>query len=224
MQAISLRSYTQDSLNRLLLSIPFYRTIQQQDDYQYQLLLAQSKFIEFQSGEMVLREGQVDESVYFLLQGQLDVVVGKDEQSVNTITPGEVFGDLTVLLHSPRSASVKVDDNCRKAVVFCTDFKVFGELTDTRTISLATKLHYFRNVAHNLRWKLEMYRTAYPKHALASNHRKVKLYSGPKDTMDELISLEQQAKDLAVLLINWNEEFKQLPLQMQSPDSSSHVA
>jgi len=205
-----LNKYRQDSLDTLLSSIPFYKAIKQRDQYQYDLLMRYSRVIEYRPGEVLMEQGQKDQWLYFLLKGQLAVVVGggkQDRKVVNYITPGEVFGDLAVLIDHQRTATVVADQNCKSVMVFGTDFQVFGELMSVEKISLATKLEYYRNMVHNLRWKLEVYRMTYPDQSFASNHRKVKLYTGPKDTMDELVSLDEQARALARLLVNWNLEF-----------------
>lgn len=213
MEVRPLHQFPRESLDTLIAAIPFYRAVKRQDSSQYELLLSYSRITEYGPGEVVLEEGQKDNWLYFLLKGQLMVSVGdpeKDEQQVNYITPGEVFGDMAVLLDHPRTATVKADQNSKRVLVFGTDFRVFGELRETHNIFLATKLLYYRNMVHNLRWKLEVYRVTYPDHSFASLHRKVKLYAGPKDTMDELVSLDEQARQLAKLLIDWNLEFNRL--------------
>lgn len=213
-----LHRYPQESLDNLLLSIPFYRSVKNLDEYQYELLMRYSRVIEYQPGEVVLEQGRKDEWLYFLLKGQLQVVSEKpvgasehrDNVVVNYITPGEVFGDLAVLLDHERTATVTADANCKRIVVFGTDFRVFGELRDVQPITIATKLIYYRNMVHNLRWKLDVYRVSYPEKSFASDHRKIKLYTGPKDTMEELVSLDHQARELARLLVLWNAEFNRL--------------
>ena len=209
MDVHSLDKYPQKSLDTLLASIPFYKAVKQADRFQYEILMSHSKIIEFESGEVVLEKGQKDEWLYFLLKGQLEVLVGDGncpDTVANYITPGEVFGDLSVLLDHIRTATVIADPNSKKVLVFGTDFKIFGELDNFRPITLNTKLIYYRNMVHNLRWKLEVYRVTYPDEEFASDHRKVKLYSGKKDCLDELVSLDDQAHQLALMLIHWNAE------------------
>ena len=220
--------YPQESIDALLLSIPFYRAVKSLDEYQYDLLMRYSRVIEYHPGEIVLEKGRRDEWLYFLLKGQLEVLSGKNHAEhhasgefdesvvVNYITPGEVFGDLAVLLDHERTATVVADANSKKIMVFGTDFRVFGELRDVRPISLATKLIYYRNMVHNLRWKLEVYRISYPEKSFASDHRKVKLFTGKKDSMEELISLDTQARELARLLVLWNAEFNRLGISPRS--------
>lgn len=219
MEVQPIQNFPQASIDSLLSSIPFYRTVKQLDQYQYDLLLRHSRIIEYRSGEIVLEKGQKEEWLYFLLKGQLEVRAGGSGESssvVNYITPGEVFGDLAVLFDHMRTATVVADSNSKKIVVFGTDFNVFGKLEEVHPISLSTKLIYYRNMVHNLRWKLEVYRAAYPEQPFASLHRKIKLYSGARDSLDELKSLDFQARELAKLLVNWNEAIDRLSLTPRS--------
>ncbi|SMF60257.1 Cyclic nucleotide-binding domain-containing protein [Alteromonadaceae bacterium Bs31] len=215
MEVHPLHKYRQDSLDNLLCSIPFYKAIKQSDTLQYDMLMSYSRIIEYRPGEVLLEQGQKDQWLYFLLRGQLAVVVGTGQHErkvVNYITPGEVFGDLAVVIDHLRTATVVADPNCKSVMVFGTDFQVFGELGNFSKISLDTKLEYYRNMVHNLRWKLEVYRMSYPDQSFASNHRKVKLYTGKKGTLEELNSLDEQARALARLLVSWNLEFDRLSI------------
>ncbi len=199
------------SLERLLAGVPFYNAVKLQDRSQFNTLLDYSKIVTFEPGEQVLEAGTEDQWLYFLLKGQLQVQVmcaGEGQPKVvNYITPGEVFGDLALLVAQPRTADVVADENCREVCVFGTDFRVFGSLDDMDTISLQTKLAYYRNTVHNLRWKLELYRIKHPANPLSGRHRQIKLYHGQKDTFDELVHLDQQAKALAQMLMAWNQDF-----------------
>jgi CRP/FNR family transcriptional regulator, cyclic AMP receptor protein len=204
-----------EALNTLLSAIPFYKLVNKQDPEQFSILMKFSRIIQYESGEKVISRGDLDSWSYFIVKGQL-VVSAPDsrglEHRVNYLTPGEVLGDLSVYLHSPRTADVYVDSNSREAILFGTDFGFFGDLIDFSKISLATKLLYYRNANHSLRWKLEMYRSRYRHHPMADKHRSIKLYTGAKDNEFELKALYQQAVDLAKLLVQWNQNFGTLSL------------
>ncbi len=209
------------SLERLLAGVPFYNTVKLQDRWQFETLLQHSLVVQVSGGERVLQRGTQDHWLYFLLKGQLVVQVEANNQTkiVNYITPGEVFGDLALLIEQNRTADVVADENCREVWVFGTDFRVFGDLTDFSQISLQTKLAYYRNTVHNLRWKLEVYRMKHPDHLLAGRHRQIKLYNGPKDNVEELAHLNEQAKALANMLVAWNRNLGELVTQAQEiPD------
>lgn len=206
-------------LERLIASLAFYKQVREMDGQQYQLLLQNSQIITFELGEKVLSEGDIDSWLYFLLKGQLVVLAGEGRQVVNQVTPGEVFGDLALLTGGRRSATIEVDQGCAEAMVFATDFSVFGPLEDLSRIHLGTKLAYYRNLLLSLRWKLEVYRGQYPASELADLHRRVKLYSGAKNTKEELLALHDQACQLAGLLGRWNHAFGRLSqVQTEAPN------
>ena len=205
----SLHKIPRESLELLLSGIPFFKTVKLQDVKQFELLLGSSRVISYLPGEVVLQKGEVDNRLFFLLKGRLAVYVDHPSSGdlVNYITPGEVFGDLAPLVQSERTATVITDASTKESLVLELDFNVFGALNSVAPINLQTKLAYYRNAVHNLRWKLEVYRAQHLQHELASKHRKIKLYSGAKDTFEELRSLYEQAQALALLLLEWNREF-----------------
>jgi len=60
-------------------------------------------------------EGSEGESMYHLLRGRVEVLkqVAEDRQiSVRELLPGDVFGEMTLFLDSPRSATVRALDEC----------------------------------------------------------------------------------------------------------------
>jgi signal-transduction protein with cAMP-binding, CBS, and nucleotidyltransferase domain len=170
-------------------------------------------------GEIVLQRGDSDEWLFFLLKGRLAVYADDPltGELINYVTPGEVFGDLAQLMGQPRTATVLAEPSCRESIVLATDASIFGDISSTRPITIQTKLAYYRNTVHNLRWKLEVYRSQHLQHLLANKHRQVKLYTGTKETIDELRALYEQAQALAGLLLEWNREFGALSEDLVPP-------
>ena len=200
---------SREYVEQLLSGIPFFKLVKQQDAWQFELLLQASRMISYLPGEVVVKRGDSDQWLYFLLKGRLAVYVDDSQKGelVNYVTPGEVFGDLSQLVSQPRTATVLAEPTFRESIVLATDSNIFGDINSTRPISIHTKLAYYRNSVHNLRWKLEVYRSLHLQHPLANKHRQVKLYGGIKDTADELHALYEQAQALALLLLEWNREF-----------------
>lgn len=209
MEIKPLQKFPRDALEQLLSAIPFFKTVRQQDLWQFELLLQSSRIVTYSPGEVVLKRGDSDNWMYFLLKGRLAVYLDEDGlgELVNYVTPGEVFGDLSRLVGRPRTATLIADVASRESMVFATDCTILGNLSSNRPITLQTKLAYYRNTVHNLRWKLEVYRAQHLQHPLSGRHRQVRLYSGPKDTFNELSALHEQANALALLLLEWNDEF-----------------
>lgn len=209
MEIKPLHKFPRDTVERWLLTLPFYKTVKQQDNWQFELLLEKAHIAYFAPGELVLQRGEQDQWLYFLLRGLLEVYPDEraEGEPINQITPGEMFGDLAMLVGRARTATLKAANHCREVVVLASDFSGFGDLLSTRPFSRATKLAYYRNAVHSLRWKLEVYRSQHPEHSFANRHRQVKLYTGLKDTHEELAALHAQAQALARLLLEWNGEF-----------------
>lgn len=214
MEIKPLHKFPRDTLEQLLSSIPFFKSVKQEDAWQYELLLQSSRIISYAPGEMVLKRGDSDNSLYFLLKGRLAVYVDDFAQGelVNYITPGEVFGDLARLVKQSRTATIIADQNSRQSMVCAMDCGIFDDLSSNRPITIKTKLIYYRNTVHNLRWKLEVYRAQHLQHDLANRHRQIRLFNGAKNGIEELLSLHEQAQALAILLLEWNSEFGAPPM------------
>ena len=70
-----------------------------------QKLLRLSRIREYEDGEVIIREGDVDPWLYFLLSGKIRV--SKEDMEINTIDKkGEIFGEMRVIDFMKRSASV----------------------------------------------------------------------------------------------------------------------
>lgn len=213
MKILDLSKLTDDAIEGVLRAIPFYKSVRKCHEDDYQTLLRYSRIIQFDSGERVLRKGQRDNWSYFLVKGQLAVTVldpKGNTQHINYVTPGEVFGDLSILLSIARTADVSVDETCREAIIFGTNFNKLGDLLSFKVVSLQTKLIYYRHTVDTFRWKLEMYRSKYAQHTLANRHRESKLFQGKKNGIDELEALHRQSMDFAKLLLEWTNTFGNL--------------
>jgi len=201
--------YPKDKVKNMLSGIPFFNDLSINDPEQHQLLLKKSSILELNAGDVLIKKGDVDKLFYFLLKGELAVYaeekLDKKSTPVGMLTPGQVLGALTIITGLPRTATVAVEKKTGDALVFETDFAIFGELEDFSTINLRTKLVFFRIVINNTRFKLESYKAKDPKHPLAEIYAKLQKFSGTKDTKEELQFYANQATTLARLLQKWNE-------------------
>ncbi len=210
MQIKPISGLPRDKIDKLLASIPFYRDVSKSEPWQYDILLRHSRIVDLDPGGVVMKKGDVDTWMYFVLKGKLAVYadeVNENTHPVNYITPGELFGDLAILAEGKRNATVVADPASKEISLFGTDFSVFGKLEEIGGISLNTKLIFYRSMVHGVRWKLEVYKMQHPNHPLVAKGRAIKMYMGPKGSREELLALHDQAVALAEVLKEWNLEF-----------------
>jgi len=77
---------------------------------------------EYRAGEAVFAEGQADTDMFFVLAGSVEVVKkapeGKPggEVALATLGVGDFFGEMSLLLDEPRSATVRAATDATRAI------------------------------------------------------------------------------------------------------------
>jgi len=127
----------------------------QLDEEQIQAVVGLSKMRKYETGEVVIREGDFDHRVFFLVHGELSITHRGVE--VNTIRRlGDVFGEMGIIDGSPRSATitavapslcVAVDaailerlDEKNRCVVQAIFYRIFCEILAVRLREMDEKL------------------------------------------------------------------------------------
>ena len=67
------------------------------------------------AGTMLAREGHTGHEAFVILEGKVDIIV--DGQKVNTLGQDEIVGELALLLHEPRQASLLAATDVRLLVI-----------------------------------------------------------------------------------------------------------
>ena len=96
--------YLKDNLENIqkLLAIPALRNFETKS---LRKLLRLSRIREYEDGEVIIKEGDLDPWLYFLLSGKIRV--SKEDLEINTIDKkGEIFGEMRVIDFMKRSATV----------------------------------------------------------------------------------------------------------------------
>lgn len=85
-----------------LTSVPFLNSFSED---QLDEVLNSSSLLQCDAGDTIIREGSIDSRIYILLSGELEVRVGgKKVAAISRV--GDVFGELALVNHDKRAASV----------------------------------------------------------------------------------------------------------------------
>ncbi len=101
-------------------------------------VMAISRRVNFRHGEVIMREGEIGDSMYFFIEGEVKVSkeltlkVGRGafsqaEKSMLSLKPGPsgLFGDMAMFGDEPRSATITASSDC---VLFAISRESFTEL------------------------------------------------------------------------------------------------
>ena len=201
MKKLSKENYSTEELERLVRSVTFFKDIAKLSPDQFDLILTVCRFVHADAGEAVMQKGDTASELFFLLKGQMSVCTDEGT-SLNLIHPGEVFGTLSMVTGRSRSATVKAESD---VILLSIDFKYFNDINDYSLVTLNTKLVAYRMLVHNVRWTLELNKMQNRDHELVPRLLKMPIYTGPKDSPEELAALHEQSRLLADLLCEWNE-------------------
>ncbi|MEM7563095.1 MAG: cyclic nucleotide-binding domain-containing protein [Pseudomonadota bacterium] len=79
-------------------------------DEEWQMIVRSARSISFSKNEILLEEGQVDDAVYILVSGKVEVITNRSfgrVKRIATIDEGSVFGEVAFFDKRPRSASIR---------------------------------------------------------------------------------------------------------------------
>lgn len=99
--------YLKDNIQNIqrLMAIPILKSFETRN---LSKILRLSKIREYEDGETIIKEGDIDPWLYFLLSGQ--VRIQKSGEEITSLSQtGEIFGEMRIVDDKARSASVIAD-------------------------------------------------------------------------------------------------------------------
>jgi putative ABC transport system ATP-binding protein len=89
-------------------------------DKQLIQLIPRLKMLTFQPGEIVIRQGEVADRFYILIEGEVEVIQefsGSESKLLNTLGPNNYFGEIGLLHETTRKATVRAANNAAIKVI-----------------------------------------------------------------------------------------------------------
>jgi CRP/FNR family cyclic AMP-dependent transcriptional regulator len=83
------------------------------DNAQLKLLAFTSEALNFSAGEYLFKLNDISDSVYVILQGEVDIIRDEDPENIvtlATIGKNNLLGEMGVILNLPRNASIVAKD------------------------------------------------------------------------------------------------------------------
>lgn len=103
---------------RIIRSIPLFNRCSSREVSNIAAIAAEKHF---PAGEDLIREGDTGSSFYVVLEGEADVRRGG--QTIDSRGTGEFFGEIALVAHSPRTATVQAKTPVRALVVDGREFR-----------------------------------------------------------------------------------------------------
>ncbi|NES79453.1 MULTISPECIES: cyclic nucleotide-binding domain-containing protein [unclassified Okeania] len=94
----------------------------------------------FPQGQIIFRENDVGDSFYIILSGAIEVISEKTGKYIATLHEGEFFGEMSLLLGSPRTATVKTIEDSILFVIEKHDLQRLLEESPSLATDISRKL------------------------------------------------------------------------------------
>ena len=124
-----------DSKIELLRAVPLFSRCSARE---LQSIASIADEVEVKEGKELTREGERGREFFVILEGQADV--RRKSRKVNTLGPGEFLGEIALLTHVPRTATVAATTPMRALVITGPDFRSLLRRTPTIQIKVLEAL------------------------------------------------------------------------------------
>lgn len=201
---------------KVLDTVNFFRTVNEIDSSQFNVLMNISRQRELQSGEILIQEGAESTDLYFVMEGQFGVYLHDKDSNrhiqVGLIRPGEMIGDLSLALTEHRLATVRVVSS--SAQVISLRSETFKNIYRYPEIKDQVHFIFWRDLIHSLKWRVDIFEMKYaasPKiEGLAKRARQIRrevpsVHSFGFDSDKTLATISKQATEIAEILTLCNQ-------------------
>ena len=180
---------TPQEILRLINNIPFFESFNLVERKEFAAL--SNQVVEYSDKTAIVKEGQTEMAVFILLKGEA-IVTRNDlpKVTINTLTMGALFGEVSFLTKTPRTTNIFAKSNTR---VLKLDQKLFDKLKDKFIAVLVNRISEMNTSLVRLKVELEAishaamdYQDEFDK-ILKSDKSMKEVFGGIHETISELI-------------------------------------
>ncbi len=116
------------------------------DDDEVFRLLQPTEARTYSAGDTIVREGDTGDTLFVILTGRVRIV--KSGEAINQLRAGDVFGEMSLVRHRPRSATVVAEEPSELLLLHRRDFEAF--LRDEARLGVKILSHFVHVLAERL--------------------------------------------------------------------------
>jgi CRP-like cAMP-binding protein len=123
-------------ISKILKQVPIFRTLGKES---IDFIVERLKFKTFDNDDIVCKIGDQGNAMYIIITGKVNICIYSadgQEQIVNTLGPGDYFGEMALLTGEPRSATVKTSEPSEMFLLYKGDFDVILERFPSISLSM----------------------------------------------------------------------------------------
>ena len=129
------------NLPALLLSVPPFQSFSPEE---IERLIQLGYQIQFDSQEVICREDEPGNTFYIILKGSVEIYVNTLQKSLRTQTDGSFFGELSLLLGIPRTATVRALEPTALFAINQTGFQTLLQEHPSLAETIANQLNEYK--------------------------------------------------------------------------------
>lgn len=101
------------------------------------------------AGEIIFKEGDADDTIYLLLEGEIEICTGEPLKCIGGVDVGECLGEMSLLTRRPHSATIRAKSHVETALLG------HDEITELVRLRPDIGVVLYRNLAEGLGHKLK---------------------------------------------------------------------
>ena len=136
-----------EDIYTLLAKIPIFEDLNKRELKAIERILHQRTY---NTDEMIFNEGDAGVGMFIIVQGRVNIILGKEQKLLATLSNGEFFGEMALLSEVPRTASALVVQQSQMLGFFQSD--LFGLMETNPRLGNKVLFRLAQMIADRLRF------------------------------------------------------------------------